>query len=252
MVRVYGPLAMITLLIGGCGTSILAMPGSLRLGDTVAALNVSSGVIVVDWTGGTTAMYPGRELSPVDLSAFDLIGGGTLESEAPVFRDRVRRRMQEILNGLDAFELEVVNGEAGQLATAATTVLMTMDLSPDGAKEIGRAEYDPCNRLSDNSAVIFGEQIYQLSDPCTLDEWITIFANVGAHEVAHTLGFGHITRGTYQPPERSLFIEIMLDNHTMAEMRQRQRFIEPMDYCADESGDIEELGAGVWCRSDPH
>jgi len=118
--------------------------------------------------------------------------------------------------------------------TGGTTVHFTQELSPDGGMVIGEGDYDPCNRQHDNAAVIFGEQIRRLAAESTFDDWVRAFANVTAHEIAHTLGFAHVDRQTQWPVERALFVELMLDGHTIDELQREQTFVVEQDYCPDD------------------
>ncbi|MFQ5413854.1 MAG: hypothetical protein ACE5E6_05290 [Phycisphaerae bacterium] len=228
---VLGPL-----MLAGCGALLPPFPGALLADSMVdgALTTMSLGVdqiIVLDWTGGQAGLYPDRDVAAIDLAAFPVADGTTLAAESDVFQDRVQRRVVEILGDLTEFRLYVTDGEAEDFASAVTVVQVAQELPPDASKEIGRAEYDPCNLQDDNAAVIFGEQILRLSGTYTFDEWVTVFANVCAHEIAHTLGYGHLPRTTYGATDRSAYVELMLDGHTMSEMRREQRFLNPMSHC---------------------
>jgi hypothetical protein len=96
---------------------------------------------------------------------------------------------------------------------------------------VGEGEFDVCNRQHDNAAVVFGEQIRRLAGILAFDEWIRVVGNVVAHEIGHTLGFGHVLRDEYEPAERALYVELMLDGHTMGELRRPHRFIVEQTNC---------------------
>ena len=150
------------------------------------------------------------------------------------FKALVHAEMESILEHIDLFTgVEVVDAADPNTADSVTetTILLTQSLSPTGRTEIGRANFDPCNEYESDEALIFGEQIRRLGDGYPLDEWVTLFANVCAHEAAHTFGFGHVSRDDIDPAGRALYVELMLDGHTVAEMRLTQRMIHGQTNC---------------------
>lgn len=226
-------------MLTGCGASMFNLvPGVGSATNSAAArsdfdeIGTTPDVFVLDWTGGSSMLYADVELAPVDFDAFATPDGGTLADDSDALMEAVRERVAKILGDLATYGVTVVNGESDEV-DAVTIVHIAQEISPDAPKEIGRAEYDPCDRQHDNAAVIFAERIAQLGDVYTVEEWISVFANVTAHEIAHTLGFGHIERGTDDLSERSLYVELMLDGHTMDEMRGAQRFIHAQTNCSD-------------------
>ncbi len=166
----------------------------------------------------------------VDLSAFETSDGRTLGDDAGNFKELVRQEIMRIYCDRGEVSVIVRNGEDDE-GPADTTVHLTQETPPNGGTDIGEGEYDPCNLERDNAAIVFGQRLLQLADNYSRDEWLHVFANVCAHEIGHTLGYGHLER-TAQPEEgRPLFVELMLDRHTMAEMRRQQRLILDQTYC---------------------
>ncbi len=194
------------------------------------------------WWGGEASLYPGRTFDAIDLTQFETDRGTTLADHETVFKELVRARVEETLASFATTPLRVVNDDAGPLRTE-TTVCLTQDLSPEGRVEIGRGKYDPCDRHSDDSAVIFGEQIRRLGNGYSLDEWVTLFANVCTHETAHTFGYGHVTRSERSDHARGAYVELMLEAHTMTEMRRPQRMLSGLTACDGHDHDAETVAA---------
>ena len=221
-------------MLTGCGVSMfnpVDVGGSASLRSDFGELGTPD-VFVLDWTGGSSMLYADVELAPVDFDAFATSDGGTLGDDSDALMEAVRERVAKILDDVATYGVTVVNGESDEV-DAVTIVHIAQEISADAPKEIGRAEYDPCDRQQDNAAVIFAERIAQLGGIYTVEEWISVFANVIAHEIAHTLGFGHIERSTDDLSERSLYVELMLDGHTMDEMRGAQGFVHAQTNCSD-------------------
>ncbi|UCC30321.1 MAG: hypothetical protein JSU86_19240 [Phycisphaerales bacterium] len=221
----------------GCGSSLSdALSGrSLFLAECDGnADRVAADLVVLDWQGGVTAIYPDEDFEALDLSAFETPDGGTLADDAEQFKELVRLQATRIFcdssgPGICIRHADDVKGRAG------TTVYYTQALSPVGWLQIGEGEYDVCNRQHDNAAVIFGERVLRLGAAYTFDEWVLVFANLTAHEIAHTLGYAHVSRDESPEAERSYFVELMYDGHTMEEMRREQRFLVDQTNCPADS-----------------
>ncbi|MBI4717569.1 MAG: hypothetical protein HY763_07175 [Planctomycetes bacterium] len=223
----------------GCGVDLAQTPAARPLvASECAAGNASAkapALVVLDWTGGRSPIYPDRDFAAIDLTSFAVSEGGTLADDAEMFHELVRLEVGKVFCDWNQVNVVLRNGEDDQEGLLADTIVhMTHEVRPDGNMDIGQGEYDPCDRQNDNAAIIFGKRIAQLGSVYSFDEWVNVFANVCAHEVAHTLGYGHIRREDRPESERSLFIELMLDRHTMTEMRRPQRFIADQTNCPDE------------------
>ncbi len=222
-------------MISGCGND-LGDPIVTRALLTVECDDVNTAatdLIVLDWDGGITPLYADDSFEPLDLAEFPTVGGGTLADHADEFREALRQQVTRIYCDHAAVAVRFVH--ATDVAEApATTVYFTHAISPTGDGQIGEAHFDTCNERHDNAAVIFGGQFERLRGEYTFDEWVLMFANTTAHEVGHTLGYGHIAREDRPEDGRSLFVELMLDRHTLDELRREQRFIVDQDTCPDE------------------
>ncbi len=196
--------------------------------------NAAVNKVLIDWTGGVNQIYADDYFEGVDLSAFETDDGGTLADDADAFMEAVRAQTLRIYEDLPELPVDVTNGEDEDADYDVTIVHITQGLPPRGGANIGEGEYDPCNRQRDNAALLFGGRMVTLGNGYTFDEWVNVFANTVAHEVGHTLGFGHVLRSEHPDTGRTLYIELMLDAHTMAELRREQRFVYELTNCPDE------------------
>jgi hypothetical protein len=203
----------------------------------------SAELVVLDWTGGFNRIYPNTRLLGVDLSLFSTKDGDVLDTRAEDFKEDVRSQVQKIYCERGDFSLRVINSEDDIASEVVTVVHITQELPPRGGTDVGEGEYDPCNQEHDNAAILFGERLLTLSDEYTYDEWVNVFANICAHEIGHTLGFGHVSRDEYDTSERALYIELMLGGHTMAELRRQHRFLVDLPNCPVENHDEQRVVA---------
>jgi len=187
--------------------------------------------VVLDWTGGVSPIYPDDRFDGVDLTRFTTADGFTLADDAEAFQEDVRLQVAHIYCDSSPHIVMVLNGEADRFGAEVNMVHITQALPPKGGTDVGEGEYDPCNRQHDNAALLFGERLLSLADDYTYDEWVNVFANIIAHEVGHTLGFGHLERAERNNVGRSVYVELMLSGHTMSELRQEQRFVADMTNC---------------------
>lgn len=223
-------------LSAGCGSMLNAVPEASAAtlvsgGSLVTPANKELVRVALDWQAGASTIYPDRRFAPIDLTGFHLDDGSTLADHEVLFKALVHAEIASILESVGLFDgVEVVDA-ADTRSGAETTILLMQSLSPTGRKEIGRGNFDPCNEYESDEALIFGEQIRRLGDGYPLEEWVTLFANVCAHEASHTFGFGHVSRDHIDPTGRALYVELMLDGHTVAEMRLTQRMIHGQTNC---------------------
>jgi hypothetical protein len=223
------------LLAGGCGNTI---------GGTLAnkALFVSecegespaTDLVILDWSGGASRLYPGDDFPGLDFAAFATSDGGTLADDADAFQEAVRGEVVHIFCGTPSVSIAIRDGKSG-VGAEVTRVYLVEAPSQAGGGQIGEGEYDPCNLEHDNSALVFGEELLKLPGPYSFDEWVTIFANVTAHEIGHTLGFPHVARSDVPESEHALFVELMLAGHTVDEMLRPQRFLADETNCPNDA-----------------
>lgn len=189
--------------------------------------------ILLEWSGGTSRIYPGEHLAGLDLSAFLVTDGSTLADHADDFKAAVRDEVSRILCDMPTDGVYLTNSKSG-LPRNPTTVYLAQIGSPLGGSQIGQGEYDPCNVEHDNDAIIFGDELLKLGDVRPFEEWVMVVANVTAHEIGHMLGYGHIARIIYPASQRPAYVELMLATHTVDEMVQDQRLVSDESNCPDQ------------------
>jgi hypothetical protein len=214
--------------VAGCGTiggrSLLAVFVSECDGEPATDL------VVLDWSGGASRLYPGGDFPGLDFAAFATTGGGTLVDDAGAFQEAVRGEVVHIFCGMPSVSIAIQN--EGGVGAGATRVYLVEAPSQAFVGQIGEGEYDPCNVQRGNSALVFGEAL-DILGPYSFDEWVTIFANVTAHEIGHTLGFPHVARSDVPVSPHAIFVELMLADHTVSEMLRPQRFLADEANCPD-------------------
>lgn len=219
------------LAVAGCGTNLGRPLIYVECGDDGATRRIADAVVVLDWDGGTSALYPDDPFDGIELASFETTDGGTLADHTDDFKALVRNKVTQIYCDQPDFSVKIVQkGDAG-IPGAKTTVYFAQLRAPGGGGQVGEADYDPCNRHADDEAIIFGAQYDRLGGPYSLNEWVTMFANTTAHEIGHTLGYGHIDRADRPDPSRTLFVELMLDRHTVSELQQEQRIVVDQSSC---------------------
>lgn len=198
-------------------------------------------MILLQWDGGESSIFPDVKFAPFHAGDYSLPGGRTLADDEATFKNAVREQVRDILTAALGRDVRVLD-ESPREGVVATIVLVTGDVSPAGGSRIGEAEYDACNATDFDSAVVFGRTIARLAGGrgFDLDDWVHVFANVCAHEAAHTLGFGHISRRDIAVDAAAPYVELMLEGHTMDEMRRPQQVMVPQEPCGE-----SELAAHV-------
>lgn len=234
---VIGLSVLLAAVAGGCGAIPAGgqVSGALVLSDCDGdAKQTQAELVLLRWDGGLTPLYPQTSFAGLDLSAFAVEGGGTLADEADLFKEQVQQQINRVYCESAAPKVRVQPFDESS-PPGVTTVFLTQALSPASAFQIGEGEFDRCNQQHDNVALIFGEQIRSLSGDYSFDEWVMLFANVTAHEIGHMLGYSHVPRAEYAPSARALFVELMLDGHTMEELRRQQRLVSNQTNCPSTS-----------------
>jgi len=232
---------MALMVLCGCGAvpnsttnSFSEVPADVCPG-AAADKTTAADAILLEWSGGTSRIYPGDLLAGLDLGAFVVTDGATLADEANDFKAAVRDEVSRILCDMPTDGIYLTNSKSG-LPGKVTTIYFSQIRSPLGGAQIGQGEYDPCNLDHDNNAIIFGDEILALGDARPFDEWVLVFANVAAHEIGHTLGYGHVPRVIYPASQQPAYVELMMATHTVEEMIQDQRLISDMTNCPDDAG----------------
>jgi len=210
-------------------------------GTTEAALIPSERQVVIDWDAGASVMRGGDVMTAIDLGAFHLPDGSTLADE-PNFQALVEVRIQTIFDDLEPANIRVVAADAEDYPES-TVVLMTFEADPDDPHRVGQAYYDPCDTEQADEAIVWGLAMLDLGDGHRLDEWVNLFANVAAHEVAHTLGFAH-PEANDDLGFRPLPSALMLGSHTLTALLQEQSFQIPQQTCPGDALAIDEVYAG--------
>jgi hypothetical protein len=210
--------------VAGCG-GFFGQDPSLVLGDVDQVETVT-----LDWSGGISDLYPDLALAGLDFGKFALADGGTLADYEEKFKAAVLEEIVAILDELPEGRVHVRNGRAEGNRTD-TIIHVAQSFSPEVGGQIGQAIYDPCDRYSGDAGIIYGDEILQTGGPFHFGGWVAMFANVTAHEIAHTLGYGHVERRLNDGVERPLYVELMLAIHTIPEMISPQRYLADDGNC---------------------
>ena len=234
------------LVVAGCGA--VATPGALPGGSASAPLSsvvasdavcsrapapeAADTLIVLDWTGGSNRHAPGRVLAGFELSALAISDAADRASiNADAFRADVLARVRTMLCALDPMTVAVVDGEAED-HPGATVVHITGDEPAEGGKQIGQSDFDPCNRFSDDGAIIWAGAMARRIPEATYDQWVMALANATTHEIGHTLGFFHPTEADLArtlPGNPSA--EVMRKTTSISELLSPQAFLIEQDTC---------------------
>lgn len=222
----------------GCGneSSATAALRPLFVSDCPAierSKSIQPEQVLLDWNGGISAIYPDVEFEGLNLDLFEVADGGTLADDANQFQEDVRARVAGIYCDHPTLSVRVINADADQIIEPANVVQLTQGIPPKGGADVGEGEYDPCNRQHDNAALLFGDRLLSLGNGYAYDEWVNVFANVCAHEIGHALGYAHVERSD-RTDQNSVYVELMLSGHTMAELRRAQRHLAPHSSCPDQ------------------
>lgn len=235
-----------------CGCGGVSLVGNLNPEILTDCPNAATGktaatdAILLEWGGGVTRIYPGDDLAGLDLSVFLVADGTTLADEADAFKSAVLEQVNEILCDMPTDGVFLSNSKAG-LPARVSTVYYSHIGSPLGGSQIGQGEYDPCNERHDNHAIVFGDAILNLGDFRPFDEWVTLFANVTAHEIGHMLGYGHVERPVYAASQRPAFVELMMATHTVQELTSPQRHLADESNCPADRARSRIVGEVLTC-----
>lgn len=214
----------------GCGSNIGGPLVYVDCGGTEKVL--ADEVVVLDWDGGVSAIYPDDPFDGLDFSAFEMTEGGTLADRVEEFKELVRSRVSRIYCDHPDHQVSVSQRVDNGSREGKTVVYFGQFLAPNDGGQVGEAEYDPCNRYAADEAIIFGERYLRLGGPFSFDEWVTMFANTAAHEIGHTLGYAHIDRANRPDPAQTIYVELMLDRHTVSELQRQQRIVVDQSTCS--------------------
>lgn len=224
-------------LIAGCGNGIgLDSDGDLTplvyadCPNTGGLPVIATDSVYLDWTGGSTTLVTGGVANGLDFSVFEVTDGGTLADDPIGFKQRVLEQVRRIFCDFPDVAIQIDENDDADPSGGYTIVYVGQE-APRLAGQVGEADYDVCNVERDNQAIIYGEQMRRLGTSFTEEKWVMMFANTIAHEIGHTLGYGHVLREEVPEASRSVYVELMLDRHTLTELSREQRFLYNESNC---------------------
>ncbi|MFQ5592159.1 MAG: hypothetical protein ACE5HE_13430, partial [Phycisphaerae bacterium] len=113
---VIGLILVACIAVAGCGMTLRSTSAESVMfladcGNAASMPRSALDVVVLDWTGGTSPIYPGQYLPGLDLTAFPTADGGTLADDAELFKELVRSEIARIYCDRPEVAVVVANGE---------------------------------------------------------------------------------------------------------------------------------------------
>ena len=169
-------------------------------------------IVVIDWTGRSSNpdyedFFPKLKSRPgINFSLYQNYSNGGMSIQDSVnidsFKESVRSRIVEIYKNITPYDMIFITGEAEEYPYA-TTLYMLQTIYEDVGVAVGVANIDHGNlRTAEDAAFVLADNMLVAnSKRPTLENWINYFANIGAHEIGHTLGWDHSTTWECIDPE---------------------------------------------------
>lgn len=207
---------------------LLVVAGCVDLNDfRPPTFYPASNTVVLDWTGGDNPLWAGGDLPPLDLAEFPLAWpwrGHTL-ADVSDFKERVRVEVESVLTASGVY----VTIEEGEQRPMVSVVHFSPVLDPNNADSLGRGHLDTCNISDQDFSIVYAAYLFE-TRRLAADEWVRVFANVAAHEIAHNLGFEHVDPDDVPDSE---FTELMLASQTILQRMREQRILVEQDTCIE-------------------